>query len=501
MRRNSEQSPKNDSDNSNVHDNLRSSISRMAYKPKYNFNEPRASIGLKIFGNDLEHLTIEGESELLQAVYKYNPIHQMRAIFSGREINYTKSGVFLDVSYDVPLLTGMPLSIQTFGASSVDLRMSGKLKDPNFLYTRSIDVEGKIKPSVSLDVTSTMQSDYFYGSSGVRVKCNLYSSSSVDAKLKIKGSQMASLQFSLPQDRNDIFSARSELLVITHDRDLPQRGISQRYSNSTCTWPFIDRAVGLQVCAEYSLPDVNNASIDYPSLLLSGPVNLNIHLDKADLSAKTFLFEYRWDTFINSSHGSLSFNTPGSVIPRVFSANITSKPESYNVSMSFRNGALEHAAVGSYSNTPDEKKLEVYLNLNGQKNLAFEVNNLKYISNLYNTFILYLQMGMNRSEVRNGWIYFPNFLLAVNNERIAGLMGAVKITDKKNIVQYDINLTFETKRVQAHLMGYVTNTEVSFSPKLTLSYMVCISHLQLNLLKLKMNVFLVLRIEKRVNRN
>lgn len=79
---------------------------------------------------------------------------------------------------------------------------------------------------------------------------------------------------------------------------------------------------------------------------------------------------------------------------------------------------------------------------------------------------------MNRTEVRNGWLYFPSFLLAVNNERIAGLTGALKVTDKKNIVQYDVNLTFETKRVQAHLMGYVTNTEVSFAPKLTLSYLV-----------------------------
>lgn len=379
MRRNADQSnvtgsANGQSDYPNVHNELRSSVSRMAYKPRYSFNEPRASIGLKIFGNDLEHHTIEGEAEFMQAVYKYNPIHQMQALLSGREINYTKSAVFLDVSYDIPLATGLPMSLQIFGASSVDLRLSGSLKDPNFLRTRSLDIEGKIKPSVALDVTSTMQSDYFFGSSGVRIKCNLYSSSSVDAKLKIKGTQMASLQFSLPQDRNDIFSARSELLVINHDRDLPQRGIAQRYSNSTCTWPFIDRAVGLQVCSEYSLPDVNNASIEYPSLLLSGPVNLNIHLDKADLSAKTFVFEYRWDTFVNRSHGSLSFNTPDSKIPRVFSANITSEPESYNVSMAFRNGQLEHAAVGSYRNTPSDKKMELYLNLNGQKNLAFEVS-------------------------------------------------------------------------------------------------------------------------------
>lgn len=81
-------------------------------------------------------------------------------------------------------------------------------------------------------------------------------------------------------------------------------------------------------------------------------------------------------------------------------------------------------------------------------------------------------MGVNRTEVRNGWMYYPSFILAVNNERIAGLTGTLKATDKRNILQYDINLTFETKRVQAHLMGYITQTEVSVTPKLMLSYLV-----------------------------
>lgn len=151
---------------------------------------------------------------------------------SGKEITYTKSGVFLDASYDVPLSSGLPLSIHAFGASSIDLRMSGYIKGPEWA-THKLQVEGKLKPSVSVDVIGTMQSDYFYGAAGIRVKSNLYSSSSYDAQLKIQGLKLASVQFSLPQDRNDIFSARSEMLVMRHDNDIVQKGITKRYSNST----------------------------------------------------------------------------------------------------------------------------------------------------------------------------------------------------------------------------------------------------------------------------
>lgn len=53
-----------------------------------------------------------------------------------------------------------------------------------------------------------MQADLFYGTSGIRVKSNLYSSSTVEMKALVDGKKMGSLEISLPQDRNEIFSAR-----------------------------------------------------------------------------------------------------------------------------------------------------------------------------------------------------------------------------------------------------------------------------------------------------
>lgn len=406
-----------------------------------------------MFGNDINHMSVKGERNVAQTLLQYNPLNYIKQILSGKEITYTKSGVFLDASYDVPLTSGLPLSIHAFGASSIDLRMSGYFKGADFWSSHKLHIEGKLKPSVSIDVIGTMQSDYFYGAAGIRVKSNLYSSSSFDTQLKVRGARLASVQFSLPQDRNDIFSARSEMLVLRHDQDIVQKGIMKRYSNSTCTWPFIDRALGLKVCAEYSLPDVSNSTTQLPSLIFTGPINLNIHLDKADLTAKTFLFEYRSENVTNISKTSFVFYTPDSVIPRIFSANLTSSPDSWNVTMSFKNGDLEHSAVGTYRNTSEETKFEVYLNLDGHKNFALEA-------------------GYNRSIVRNGYMYYPKILLTVNDDNIAGLSGTLKITGKRNIEQYDVNLEFQTKKLRANLTGYVIKTEASVENRLKLEYQV-----------------------------
>lgn len=363
-------------------------------------------------------------------------------------------GVFLEVSYEVPLSSGFPLAMQAYGASSIDLRMSGSINGDYSWNNPKFAVKGKIKPSVSLDVVGSMQSDFFYGMSGIRVKSNLYSSSSIEANLTVGGKNFVSLQFGLPQDRNDIISARSELLVLKNDREVRQNGIEKRYTNSTCTWPGIERAVGLKVCSDYSLPDVSKSDRQLPSLLMCGPVDVDIHIDKADVTAKVFSFEYKWIDIGNRSTASFVFQTPNTRISRIFSANLTKEPDTYDLTMKFENGKTIHLATASYKNTDDEKFVQAHLRIDGKKSFA-------------------LEMGMNKSMILNGWLFYPRFSLAVNNDQIAGLSGTVKKYGKNKITQYDPNLEFETKKFKTRLSGYITTTDTKFSTRLFINYKVC----------------------------
>lgn len=414
-------------------------------------NKPRAGFGLKMFGNDVNYKTIEDLHEVYYLFQKLNPMNQLKQLLSGKEIIYTKSGVFLEVSYEVPLASGFPLALHAYGASSIDLRASGSLNGDSFWQNPKFTIKGKLKPSVSLDVIGTMQSDYFYGISGIRVKSNLYSSSSVEANLKVDGKNYVSLQFGLPQDRSDIISARSEMIVLQNEHEIRQPGIEKRYANSSCTWPGVERAIGLKVCSDYSLPDISKSEKPLPSLLLCGPVKIEVHIDKNDLSAKTFSLEYKWVDLPGHSSGNLIFETPHSEIPRKFTANITKEPDTYSLVMKFQNGKTIHSATASYKNTNDEKLVEAHLLIDSKKSFA-------------------LEMGMNRSSIVHGWIFYPRFSLAVNNDQIAGLSGTVKKFGKNKIMQYDPNLEFETKRFKARMTGYITTTDSKFTTRLLVNY-------------------------------
>lgn len=55
-------------------------------------NNPRASFGLKMFGNDIKYKTLEDLKEVYTLLYNMNPANQIKQILSGKEIIYTKSG-------------------------------------------------------------------------------------------------------------------------------------------------------------------------------------------------------------------------------------------------------------------------------------------------------------------------------------------------------------------------------------------------------------------------
>uniref|UniRef100_A0A182M2K1 Vitellogenin domain-containing protein n=1 Tax=Anopheles culicifacies TaxID=139723 RepID=A0A182M2K1_9DIPT len=407
-------------------------VDKLGYHLKSNFNNPLFTIGVKIFGNELSYYT-----DGLELFSISNQRKMLKDLFSGKERAYTKSSVFLDTSYNVPLSSGLPLALGLVGASSVDLRMTGIVRTLDFTKLLA-DMEGRIKPSVTIDMTATMKSDLMFAGTAIKVKTNLYSSSAWSAQLKIRGKEQAVLQVSLPQDRNDILSIRSEMIVLTARRELRQAGIESRYSNSTCTWPFIDQAIGLKMCANYSMPNVTSSGdIVVPSLILSGPINFDVSLEKADLTAKMFVLKYSWIERQNNTIVSVLFETPNSQIPRVFRANITHDAQRKTASMSFVNGNISHKAVGIYINNPNQLRMEMSLNVNDRKYLA-------------------LEMGYNKTDTRNGRMYYPLFYLSVNNERIAGMNGQVRQTAKNNVTQWDYTIIFETKRVRAKTIGYVS---------------------------------------------
>ena len=284
--------------------------------PNYNFNKPTGYFEHKIFGNDINFYRFEGLDELSDLIKKLVPIERVKNIFSKNQEVFIDSGTFLDISYGVPSLTGFPLVLNGFGAYSLDISYYASIDNDKIWETKSLDFTGKLRPSLSVELNANMQVDLFYGTTEIKFKSNVYSNYALEANLKVKDYTQASLKVKVPQDRNDIFSIRTELISKIEGRDSFLNGINNRFLNTSCTWPTIDETLGLKMCIDYSLPDVSDQSKNYPSMILSGPLIFDIHLDKADLSAKVFTFDYNWKTDRDKSEAVVIFETPNSKIPR-----------------------------------------------------------------------------------------------------------------------------------------------------------------------------------------
>lgn len=428
-------------------DNL---IDGIAYQPKYDFNKPIGYFEHKIFGNDVNFYRFESFNELSDIIKKIVPIEQMKGIFSRKEEILMQSGTLIDVSYTVPLISGFPLVLSAFGAYSLDLRYFASIDN---LSPQSVNFIGKMKPALSMELSTKMQIDMFHATTDVRVKSNIYSNYAVETELKLDNGEKLTLNMKLPQDRNDIFSVQTKLMSNIEDEDTILYGITNRYKNSTCSWPSVNEKLGLKVCVDYLLPDVNDVSRGYPSLVLSGPISFDIHLDKADLSAKLYNFVYKWIKHNkDSSTVSITFETPETEIPRKFSAQLKIDQQKYDLSMGFINGPETQTALGVIKWTPDDKAANFSLMVNDREHFRIETSLKRIVQ--------------SKSKVK----FLPLFALTINDQKIAGMNGIVKTISKNNVAQHDIDLRFETKKMLATANGQFVKTQASFMTKMAYTY-------------------------------
>nr|XP_036224407.1 apolipophorins isoform X1 [Bactrocera oleae]XP_036224408.1 apolipophorins isoform X1 [Bactrocera oleae] len=440
-------------DVNNYRKDLQKVIKNIGYKLKYDYNNPKAYFGLRIFGNDLHYYSLNGIHDFAKLAKEFNILEKISEILSGQEITYSKTNIFLEASYIAPLLIGLPLSIDLFGASSIDLRLSGNINHMNPTASEwNFAIKGKLKPTILVNFVGTMKSDMFSAQSGIKVKSTVYSNTEAEADLIVDGKNLVSFSFSLPQNTSEVLSVQSELIKMTKSKDEPQTGVQPRIFNTTCTWSSLETTFGLKMCIDYSVPNINTSKQTlYPGLILSGPLNFSIVLSKSDPKAKKWTFEFTSNKQDNNSKWAFIFHTPGSLHERSISANINTFPESFNSSIFFTHGLNKAAVICQYIGGTNYKRFEFLLQMNNVSSLD-------------------LNMELKRLQERNVWIYKPKMLLAVNGVNITGALGTMRVNEKNGITQSDIDFSFETRKLQMLMRGVMMQSEVTKSGNITVNY-------------------------------
>ncbi|CAH0598289.1 unnamed protein product [Chrysodeixis includens] len=436
----------------NEADEVREKIDGLEYKNealKHRF--PMADIGIKVFGNEISYWNAEGDYEIMKSLARLNPQLRVLEILSGKEISYNKASLFLDTTFSVPTGSGLPMNMNLMGTSYVNTKMSGTVTDK---YTKSgnLDFEGKLRPSVAVNIAATMSVDAGgLSSSGIRVNWRLYTATAVEARLSIRGMALLRLDLSLPIDKQEIFAAKSELIILHGDKELQQQGLNKnRIEQNTCSWSTFDKAIGIKMCASYQFPNMTNLH-NAPYFLMSGPAKYILSLEKADPTANTYAFQYKWDKNETNNVISFSFDTPDSKEKRMINALLSLSNTSSSALLTLQSEKSTLKAKAMYRNMPYDKSLSASLDVDGRKQ--------------FDTV-----MSLKRHDIKYGYVWIPHAYWVVDNERIAEMSGVIKVKTKGSVTQCDVDAEFQTKQLASRLIGYYTINGPTHGAKLQFDY-------------------------------
>ncbi|KAF5300365.1 hypothetical protein FQR65_LT00986 [Abscondita terminalis] len=435
---------------SNDHD-LISKIDDVTKTQDKKHREPKVSLDMQIFGNYIKHSTFKGEDEIREAVRSLNPQIYINRLMSGKEINYNTATMFLDSSYVVATGAGFPLVLNAVGTLAVNLKLYGSLNTQDFAKNKAFDLLGDAKTSAAVDITGSMSVDAFYASSAIKLKTNVHTSTAIQGKVKVVGTELASVSFSIPNEKTAIFGAQSELIVVNGESETRQKCVdNSEISYSTCSWPAIEKNIGLKLCGNYHYPNVTK--LDHaPYFILSGPSGFELFVQKTESSINSYVFEYKWEKSSTANSISVTFDTPGSLKHKFLSANFTFDIKNSDINLVINSPGKVLTAHGEYKNTEEEKYVQMTLNVNNKKH--FDAS-----------------LSLKQFENRNGYTYVPKAYLGVNGERVAEIQGTLKWISKKGVSQGDVDLKFQTKRLTSKLFGYISKTDASIGTNLKLDY-------------------------------
>ncbi|VVC30431.1 Hypothetical protein CINCED_3A001550 [Cinara cedri] len=418
-----------------------------------NVPPPKISLAIKVFGNEVKFLRLNGVDEINKALRSFDVYNIMKSFMDGRDFKYDRSTMFMDLKYVVPTGIGMPLILDAVGTSVVNVNLSSYINADAFKNFGEFKLLTKLYPSLALNLEGSMTMDFHYETTQAKVKSKLYTSTAFESTTEIKGYKFVNIVFDLPKTKSDIISIESELFLENHKLDIEvnqKRNSVVPSSTLPYSLPVLEEMMGLKLYTNYQLPNVTEI-IKSPMVLFNGPLRLNIYLLKSDVKVNKYVMEYKW--LANKKNSSISFvyETPGSQVKHYLKALMEIDSQTQNFTFLVHGKTIQLQALGFYKNSALHKLMT----------FSLDINSVKHID---------LLMELKIQDEKHGRLYLPKLYLDINARRIAEVEGQYKWVEKKGISQCDIDLTFKTTKFDSTIVGYIKINDASTALNLIFEY-------------------------------
>ena len=319
-------------------------------------DEPQGDIYLRIFGNELHNHRFKGLNNLMGKSNE-SPLAMILKAAGQKDIDFSKSSSILDVSYVLPTIIGLPLSLSVNASATVGLKMGGTFHTASLT---DVKVVGHVKPSGTVVVNSLMSVDALtFVSSGVHVQNTMHTSTGLSGKVIIQGNRLVSVQLDAPEEATNTFSFDSRLFLLQKDGPKAiQPENRSRTDKKICSPTWLSRTFGAELCSEF---DFYPRTKDGPRGLLTGPVHAALYIRKTDKHSN-YRFDYKRE---GSRALSITMDTPDSNVNRRLSAQVTLDDFANSLQASFVCPQKSVGLVGKYDYNQLLKAIDVMLNIDG----------------------------------------------------------------------------------------------------------------------------------------
>ncbi|XP_069195444.1 LOW QUALITY PROTEIN: uncharacterized protein [Procambarus clarkii] len=355
-------------------------IEQAGKQAQYLEKDAELSLHMKTFGSEIYYRHLHGMDKIMEAINTLNPAERIRLLNQGQAINIHKSWLAAESTFIIPTTAGLPLNLSLTASVALDLHASGNVDIFSFFTTGQGGISGKLKPSVGVEVIGSMLVDGHAAQSGAQLTATLHSSTVVEGRFDVEGSENLRLDIKVPRDKIDIVNMTTSLVLV---HGSPEAGslevvegvTSDRMELTGCS--DYQQQLGTKLCWNVQYPNASRVP-ESPFYPLTGPSQLQLALHKTDPTLSTYQLRYTWETRPEYRTFLLSVNTPGTATPREHSVKYNVNFRSQNIYLDLHSPKTNVSARGRYVWTNIDKRLDLSLTVNNHETATFTTGITSY---------------------------------------------------------------------------------------------------------------------------
>jgi hypothetical protein len=182
---------------------------QQTFNNDYDEQTPRGNMYMRMFGRDQHYSSFNGLNDLARAFWP-SPFFGANS----KDVDFTRSTIFLDGKIVVPTVAGLPLDLAVNGTSTISLKSSTQFELSNIFLSGSAAAEVHIFPTATMQVTGLMSVDAKTSKTGLKSVTKMHTSTFFDAKVAMDGGKLVKAEINMPRDQMEILDVSVDFFTL-----------------------------------------------------------------------------------------------------------------------------------------------------------------------------------------------------------------------------------------------------------------------------------------------